>query len=237
MVAGASGGIGEAVARRLAERGLRVICAGRNLSRLETLAGELGGTALALQLDVTNKESVESLQERLPDSWRAIDILVANAGHDIGGRRRFDEGSVEDWAAIIDTNVTGMIRVCHAVIPGMLARGRGHVVTLGSIAGLKVYRDGSIYNASKFAVRAFSEALRADYAETDIRITEILPGMVRTNFAATRHSGDEAKAEAFYDSFPHCMEPDDIARAILFALEQPTSVTIAQMVILPTREA
>ncbi len=130
-----------------------------------------------------------------------------------------------------------MIRVCHAVVPGMLERGRGHVVTLGSVAGLRVYAGGSIYNASKFAVRAFTDALRVDYKDSDLRITEILPGLVRTEFAARRFRGDTAKGTAYYDSFPEAMEPEDIARASLYALEQPARVTVAQMVVVPTHEA
>ena len=134
-------------------------------------ARSLGAGAYALELDITDPASAAGLIERLPEDLRAIDILVACAGHDIGGRQRFDLGRVEDWAGIVETNVTGVIRVCHAVVPGMLARGRGHVVTLGSTAGLKIYPGGTIYNAAKFAVRAFTEALRADYRDTDLRIT------------------------------------------------------------------
>ena len=138
--------------------------------------------------------------------------------------------------SIIDANVTGMIRVTHAVVPGMLARGHGHIVNLGSVAGLQVYRDGSIYHASKFAVHALSEGLRKDYADTDLRVTEILPGLTRTGFAAARFHGDQAKGTAYYDQFPAAIEPVDIARTILFALDQPPQVTIAQLVVMPTRQ-
>jgi NADP-dependent 3-hydroxy acid dehydrogenase YdfG len=236
LVTGASAGIGAATARALAARGLRVICASRNKARLDALVAELGADAHAIELDVTEPASTESLIERLPEALRAIDILVANAGHDLGGRRRLDEGSVSDWASIIETNVIGMIRTCHAVIPGMLVRGRGHVVTLGSTAGLKAYPGGTIYNASKFAVRGFTAALRLDYGDSDLRVTEILPGLTRTEFAASRHRGDSTKGTAYYDGFPEILEPDDIARAIVYALEQPARVTIAQMVVIPTHE-
>ncbi len=236
LVTGASAGIGAATARALAARGARVICASRNQARLDGLVAELGAGAQAIELDVADPVSSESLIERLPESLRAIDILVANAGHDPGGRRRFDEGAVADWASIIETNVTGMIRTCYAVLPGMLARGRGHLVTLGSIAGLSTYKGGSIYNASKFAVHGLTEALRKDYGSSNLRVTEILPGLTRTEFAASRHRGDSAKGTAFYDSFPETLEPDDIARAIVYALEQPARVTIAQMVVFPTHE-
>jgi NADP-dependent 3-hydroxy acid dehydrogenase YdfG len=236
LVTGASAGLGAATARALALRGVQVVCASRNKARLDDLVAELGAGAHAIELDVADPASIESLIERLPEGLRAIDILVANAGHDTGGRRRFDEGAVDDWASIIDTNVTGMIRTCHAVVPGMVARGRGHVVTLGSIAGLGTYKGGTIYNASKFAVHGFSEALRKDYGDSDLRVTEILPGLTRTEFAASRHRGDSTKGTAFYDSFAEVLEPDDIARAIIYALEQPARVTIAQMVVTPTHE-
>ena len=234
LVTGASAGIGAATARALAARGARVVCASRNKARLDELVAELGAGAHAIELDVADPASTESLIARLPKGLRAIDILVANAGHDTGGRRRLDEGAVADWASIIETNVTGMIRTCHAVVPGMLARGRGHVVTLGSIAGLGTYKGGTIYNASKFAVHGFTEALRKDYGDSALRVTEILPGLTRTEFAATRHHGDSTKGTAFYDSFAETLDPDDIARAIVYALEQPPRVTIAQMVVLPT---
>jgi len=236
LVTGASAGIGAATARALVTRGVRVVCASRNQARLDQLVVELGAGAHAIELDVANPASIESLMERLHEALRAIDILVANAGHDLGGRRRFDEGAIADWASIIETNVTGMIRTCHAVIPGMVARGRGHVVTLGSTAGLSSYKGGTIYNASKFAVHGFTEALRKDYWDSDLRVTEILPGLTRTEFAASRHRGDATKGTAYYDSFAEILEPDDIARAIVYALDQPARVTIAQMVVVPSHE-
>jgi 3-hydroxy acid dehydrogenase / malonic semialdehyde reductase len=236
LVTGAGSGIGAAVAGQLAARGVRVICAGRRLERLDALVERLGAGACALQLDVTDPRSTATLLERLPPELRAIDILVNNAGHDVGGRRRFDLGDVEEWASIIETNVTGMVRVTHAVAPGMVARGRGHIVNLGSVAGLRVYRSGSLYNASKFAVRAFTEGLRMDYADTDIRVTEILPGLTRTGFAAARFHGDRHRGEDYYARFPGTIAAADVARAVMFALEQPASVTIAQLVVVPTRE-
>ncbi len=236
LVTGASAGIGAATAEALAARGVRVICAARNLDRLKKLAAGLEG-AHALALDVNDAESCRSLQARLPEELREIDILVANAGHDVGGRKRFDQGDVEDWARTVETNVTGVIRCCHAVIPGMLARNRGHVVTLGSIAGLRVYTHGSIYSATKFAIHAFTEGLRDDYAGTDLRVTEILPGMTRTEFAARRFDGDKERGRAFYETFPATLDAADIANAIVYVLGQPPQVTVAQMVVVPTREA
>lgn len=233
LVTGASDGIGRAVAEALLDRGLKVICAARRRARLESLYAGRDG-ALVLPLDVTDAPAVGGLPDTLPAAYRAIDVLVANAGSDVGGRRRFDSGDMADWAATVETNVTGLMRVCHAVIPGMLARGRGHVVTLGSIAGLRPVPGIAVYSATKFAVRAFTEALRQEYETDPIRITEILPGLVRTGFAQARFHGDAAQAAAFYDSFPAALEAEDIAAAVLYALAQPPRVNVAQIVVTPT---
>jgi len=233
LVTGAGSGIGEASARRLAETGLEVICAGRRLERVETVAASIGGHAL--ELDVVDPESVETIEERVPAGLRAIDVLINSAGHDIGGRRRFDAGSADQWAKIIETNVTGLIRVTRRVIPGMLARDRGHVVNIGSIAGLVAYKTGTIYAASKHAVHGFSESLRQDFAGTGVRVSEILPGMVRTEFALNRWK-DERTAAAFYDDFGTCLEPDDIARAVVYCLRQPPHVVISQIVVMPNQD-
>jgi len=235
LVTGASGGIGESVACMLVDNGYRVICASRRGDTLASLARRLGDGACALELDVTDGASVESLSSRLPQDWRDIDILVNNAGHDQGGRRRFDEGDADQWASIIETNVIGLMRVTHAVLPGMIARDHGHIVNLGSIAGLSPYATGSVYSGSKHAVHGFSESLRLDYAGTGIRVTEILPGLVRTDFALNRWR-DQARAESFYDDFGECLVPDDIARTVLFAIQQPANVVISQLVVVPSAQ-
>ena len=234
LVTGAGTGIGEASAARLAEAGLAVICAGRRLERVEAVAAAIGGHALAL--DVVDPVSVESIEERLPPALREIDVLVNNAGHDVGGRRRFDAGTADQWANIIETNVTGLIRVTRQVIPGMLARDRGHVLNIGSIAGLVPYATGTVYAASKHAVHGFSESLRQDFAGTGVRVSEILPGMVRTKFALNRWN-DERTADAFYDDYGTCLEPDDIARAAVYCLRQPPHVVISQLVVMPNQGA
>ena len=230
LVTGAGSGIGEATARRLAEAGLRVVCAGRRIERVEPVAAAIGGHAL--ELDVVDPKSVESIEERLPAGIREIDVLINSAGHDIGGRRRFDAGSADQWAKIIETNVTGLVRITRQVIPGMLARDRGHIVNIGSIAGLVAYKTGSIYAASKHAVHGLSESLRLDFAGTGVRVSEILPGMVRTEFALNRWK-DERTAAAFYDDYGICLDPDDIARAVLYCLQQPPHVVISQLVVMP----
>jgi NADP-dependent 3-hydroxy acid dehydrogenase YdfG len=175
---------------------------------------------------------VSKLPQALPGEFRDVAMLVNNAGHDVGGRRLFEEGSAEQWCDIIETNVQGTIRLTHALIDGMLARGSGHIVNMGSIAGLKPYASGTAYVSSKFAVHGFSETLRLDYAGRGIRVTEIMPGLVRSGFAEQR-LGDEREAKAFYDSFEQCLQPQDIAQTVLYALQQPKHVEIAQLVVLP----
>ena len=236
LVTGASAGFGVAIAEALVAKGCRVICAARRGDRLERLAERLGPDCHPFALDVTDAEATANLCERLPGALRNIDILVNNAGHDVGGRKRFDLGDAEDWARIIETNVTGMIRVSRAVIPGMVARGRGHVVNLGSISGLAAYPQGSVYTTSKFAVHGLTKSLRMDYAGTGIRITEILPGTARTEFAETRLHGDAAKADAFYADLGTVLTAGDVARCVVFALEQPAHVVVAELVVVPTSQ-
>lgn len=234
IVTGASSGIGSAVAAALAQRGWRVACAARRLDKLSELARAIGSAAFAVELDVSDAESVASLPQRLPEQWRTVDLLVNNAGHDVGGRRRFDRGSIDDWAATMQTNAIGMMRVTHALLPGMVERGRGHVINIGSIAALEVHPGGAAYTASKFAVNGFSQALRADFKGKGVRVTQVIPGLVKTEFAQTRWAGDAAKAEQFYSSFPVVLDPADVARAVLYAAEQPPQVTVAELVIIPS---
>ncbi len=234
LVTGASSGIGQAVAEDLIEAGLRVICLGRSQEQLGKLFGMRDDSALPLALDVTDADFAERLESALPKGWREIDILIASAGSDVGGRRRFNEGVIEDWAQTIDTNVTGLMRVCHALLPAMLERGRGHVVTLGSVAGLYTYSGSAAYAPSKHAVHAFTDSLRKDFPDAPVRITEIMPGLVRTGFAAARHKGDTAKAEAWYDDSPGYLSAQDVSASVMFALSQPDNVNIAQILVMPT---
>ncbi len=232
LVTGASGGIGEAICRSLVAKGHRVVASARSLDKLENLAVELGDALHPLALDVTDANAVADLPAALPRGFDKIDILVNNAGHDTGGRRRFDEGSAQQWCDIVETNVQGMIRVTHALIDGMLERKHGHIINLGSIAGLKPYATGTAYVTSKYAVHGFSDTLRLDYAGKGIRVTEIMPGPVRSGFAAQR-LGDSEQAQKFYDSFDACMQPEDVAETVAFAIAQPRHVEVAQLVLLP----
>lgn len=232
LVTGASSGIGEAICKLLVSEQYRVIGAARNINRLQALAEQLGDLFHALELDVTDAESVENIAKQLPTEWAGIDVLVNNAGHDIGGRRSFETGTADKWCDIIETNVQGMIRVTHELVKDMLARGRGHIVNMGSIAGLKPYATGSAYVTSKYAVHGLSETLRLDYAGKGIRVTEIMPGLVKTGFAEQR-LGDADRAAEFYEGSEQCLRPEDIAETVLFALQQPKHVEVAQLVVLP----
>jgi len=232
LVTGASGGIGAAICRKLIAGDYRVVAVARNREKLDELGAELGDLLHTVALDVTDRDAVGRLVEELPQEFKEIDILVNNAGHDTGGRNRFDRGSAEQWCDIIETNVQGLIRVTRILVDGMLQRGRGHIVNLGSIAGLKPYATGSAYVASKFAVHGLSETLRLDYAGKGIRVTEIMPGLVRSGFAEQR-LGDADDARVFYDSFAACLQADDVAETVCFALAQPPHVEIAQLVVLP----
>ena len=232
LITGASSGIGEAICRLLISHRYRVIGAARTETKLQTLGEELGSLFCPLVLDVCDATSVSELRNRLPENFRSIDVLINNAGHDIGGRRSFEQGSAQQWSDIVETNVQGLMRVTHAVIDGMLERGHGHVINLGSIAGLKPFATMAPYVTSKYAVHGFSECLRLDYAGKGIRISEIMPGLVRTDFARQR-LGDALKAEEFYDSYEQTLRPGDVAQTVLFTLEQPRHVEISQLVVLP----
>jgi 3-hydroxy acid dehydrogenase/malonic semialdehyde reductase len=232
LITGAGTGIGRATTLALARAGCRVVACGRRAGPLEDLARAAEGAAvLAHILDVTDKAAVDALPDRLPEGWRDIGILVNNAGHEVGGRRRFDEGTADEWESIVETNVLGLMRVSRALVPAMVAQGYGHVVNIGSVSGLRPNATRTAYAASKHAVHGFSESLRMDFAGSGVRVTEIMPGIVRTEFAETRW-GDADKAREFYGGFDDSMEPDDIAAAILYALTQPARVDVAQIVLM-----
>ena len=234
FVTGASSGIGRAIATALVREGCRVVLAGRNQEALWSLASSLGEEAHPLVLDVTIGLSVDKIPDCLPEKFRDIGILVNSAGHDVGGRTRFEQGPVDDWTNVIETNVNGLIRVTRAVAPGMVARGAGDIVNIGSISALRIVPDMAAYSASKAAVHAFSDVLRADFADTPIRVTEILPGLTRTEIVLKRVRDDKTRAEEYFKSFKMALEPEDVAAAVLFALRQPAHAMIAQLVILPT---
>lgn len=234
LVTGASSGIGERLAEALVGRGCRVIGAARRRDRLEALSHRLGDAFYPLQLDITDADATASLPELAPPGWPGIDILVNNAGHDTGGRERFDHCDTEDLVRIVETNVIGLIRVSKAIVPGMLARGGGDIVNVGSTSGHFALAHDAAYVAAKFALNGLSRGLRADYEGQGIRIIEVSPGAARTGFAQARYHGDGDKALAFYERFPAVLEAEDVVRAIVFALEQPTHVTIGELLMFPS---
>ena len=232
LVTGASSGIGEAICRLLCAEGCRVIGTSRDAGRLQPLVDELGEKFLPLTLDVDDAGAVASLPDQLPPAFAEVDVLVDNAGHDTGGRQAFEDSDAAQMCGVIETNVSGVIRMTHALIGGMLARGGGHVLNIGSTAGLRPFATMSAYVASKYAVHGFSESLRLEYAGRGIRVSEILPGLVRTGFAE-RRLGDAREAADFYDSHAVSLQPKDIAETVLFALRQPKHVEVAQLLVVP----
>jgi NADP-dependent 3-hydroxy acid dehydrogenase YdfG len=197
------------------------------------LAQSLGDKATGWVLDITNGAMVDQLPQCLPEGFRDIDVLVNNAGHDIGGRKRFDVGSSDDWADIIQTNLIGLMRVTRSVLPGMVTRNRGDIVNMGSISALRMVPDMAPYSASKAGVHMLSDIIRGELAQTPIRVTEILPGLTRTGIVRTRYRGDVAQEKAYFDQFEMALDPKDVARTVIFALSQPPEVQIAQIVVLP----
>jgi 3-hydroxy acid dehydrogenase / malonic semialdehyde reductase len=233
LVTGASGGMGTAICRALIADGRRVILADREAGPVQALAAELGSSAHAVVLDITDAGAVEGLPASVPQGFGHIEVLINNAGHDIGGRTRFDVGAMEDWAGIIETNLVGTLRVTRAILPDMVARNRGDIVMMSSINALRIIPDMAAYSTSKSAIHAFTETLRAELAETGIRVTEINPGLTKTGIIRRRYRGDTVKEKAYFDQFKLALEPEDIARAVMFALSQPEHVQVAQMVVLP----
>lgn len=233
LVTGAASGIGKAIALALVERGARVTFADINGEAARELAGALGSRAFPLELDVTDHPAVDRLLEKIPSDFRPIDILINNAGHDIGGRTHFARGPADDWTNILDVNLTGMVRVTRAVVPEMIERNSGDIVNMSSISALRLVPETAAYTTSKAGVRAFSDGLRADLAETAIRVTEVLPGLTRTNIILKRHRGDRNLEKAYFDQARIALDPEDVARSVLFALEQPGHMQIAQIFILP----
>ena len=233
FVTGASSGIGAACARAFAAQGAKVLMAARRLDRVQALAAELqqehGVAAHAFQLDVRNQPAVEKAMTDLPPEWEAIEVLVNNAGLS-RGLDKLHEGNLQDWEEMIDTNVKGLLYVSRTVIPGMVKRGVGHIINLGSIAGVEAYPSGNVYCATKAAVRLISQGLRMDLLGTPLRVTNIAPGMVESEFSVVRFHGDQARADKTYEGLTP-LTPDDIADAIVYAATRPPHVNIIEMLI------
>ncbi len=233
LITGAAGGMGTAIAKALLAENFRVVLVDRDGSRLAALQEELGDGATALSLDITDAPAVARLPDAIPAAFRPIDALINNAGHDIGGRKRFDVGSADDWADIVETNLIGLMRVTRAILPEMVARNEGDIVNMSSINALRIVPDMAPYSASKAGVHMLTETIRGELAETGIRVIEINPGLTRTGIILTRYRGDRAMEKAYYDQFKMALDPADVARTVVFALAQPRHVQVAQIVVLP----
>ncbi len=237
FITGASAGIGLATARAFAAHGARLLLAARRHDRLEAERATLTGAAdvHTLQLDVTDHAAVERAIGALPDEWKSIDILVNNAGLSRGLDKVY-EGKRQDWEEMIDTNVKGLLYVTRAVVPGMVARGNGHIVNLGSTAGRMTYPNGAVYCATKAAERSITEGLREDLLGTPLRVTTIDPGMVESEFSEVRFRGDKERAAKVYENITP-LRPEDIADAILYAVTRPAHVNISEVLLTPLGQA
>lgn len=239
FVTGATSGIGRSCAIRFAEAGYDLIIAGRRIDRLESFGSELksdfGGKVLILNLDVRNFQEVESKVSALEDRWKAIDVLVNNAGL-ARGLTKIHEGWLEDWNEMIDTNIKGLLYVSRCVIPMMVKRRDGHVINIGSIAGHEVYPSGNVYCGTKHAVDAITKGMRMDLNGTGVRVTSIDPGLVETEFSIVRFRGDGDRANAVYKGY-RPLSPDDVADAVMYAASRSKDVVVAQMVLLPSAQA
>lgn len=233
FITGATSGIGEATARLLAKNGFDLIITGRRKDRLDNLKNELSAHAkvITLSFDVRDKEAMHSSIQTLPSAWRAIDVLINNAGN-AHGLEPIQTGKIEDWDAMIDINVKGLLYVSHEVLPFMIERQQGHVINIGSIAGKEVYPNGNVYCASKFAVDALTRGMRMDLNAHSIKVTSINPGMVETEFSLVRFKGDEAKASQVYKGIVP-LKGEDIADIILYTLNAPLHVVLADITVLP----
>ena len=236
LITGASSGIGAATARAFAAEGARLLLCARRLDRLTAMEPELmslgAAEVLSEELDVTRRESVERVLGEtgsLEDNWRSVDVLVNNAGLSRGLGKLYEDDP-QNWEEMLDTNVKGLLYVTREIVPGMVARGRGHVVSLGSTAGHQTYAGGSVYCATKAAERVISEGLKLDLMGTPVRVTTIDPGMVVTEFSSVRFRGDEEKAAKVYQNITP-LEPEDVADAILWAVSRPARVNIHSMLL------
>jgi serine 3-dehydrogenase len=241
LVTGASSGIGRACARVLAGQGARVIATARRLDRVEALCAELEAetpseACRARALDVRDRSAIAAMLNELNDSgWGEIDILVNNAGL-AAGLEKVQEGDFDNWDRMLDTNVKGLMNVTRLVVPGMVERGYGHIVNLGSIAGRETYISGNVYCASKAAVRAFNKALRLDLLGTGIRVTTLDPGLVKTEFSLVRFDGNESMAEAPYKGMTP-LSAEDVADALLWAVTRPAHVNVEEILLMPSDQA
>lgn len=235
LITGATSGIGWATAQTFAKAGARLILCGRRTEKLEALAKDVVTNTQLLAFDVRDKVAVFEAMESLPPDWKKIDVLINNAGN-AHGLDPVQTASIEDWEAMIDGNVKGLMYVTKAVLPQMIAAKKGQIINLGSIAGKEVYPNGSVYCSSKAAVDFFTRGLRIDLNPLGIRVGAIHPGLVETEFSEVRFKGDQDRAKKVYEGI-EALTAEEVADAIRYMAEVPEKVTIADLVILPTRQA
>ncbi len=238
LITGATSGIGEACARKFAQGGYDVIITGRNEARLESLKQELeaeGTRVLTLVFDVRDTAAARNAVESIPDDWRPIDVLVNNAGLALGMDKEY-EGDPEEWAVMIDTNIKGLLTMTRLIVPDMVKRNDGHVINIGSVAGDAAYAGGNVYCATKAAVKAITDGLRIDVAESAVRVTNVKPGLVETNFSVVRFRGDRQRADNVYKGVKP-LTGDDIADVCFYAASAPKHVQIAEVLVLATHQA
>jgi len=239
LITGATSGIGRSCAFIFAKNNHNLIITGRRKDRLDEISKELtskyGINVLPLSFDIRDNEAVKEAIQSLPLEWRNINILINNAGLAVG-LNTIQDGDIDDWERMIDTNVKGLLYMSRAVLPLLVNQNGGHVINIGSIAGKEVYPNGNVYCATKHAVDALSKAMRIDLVKHNIKVTQIAPGAIETEFSFVRFKGDEAKADSIYDGYQPLL-PDDVANVIYFATTLPSHVNINDLVLMPTAQA
>ena len=238
LITGATSGIGEACARKFAQGGYDLIVTGRNQPKLDALKASLsewGVDVLPLVFDVRDRQAAIEAVDALPDRWRDVDVLINNAGLALGLEKEY-EGRFDDWETMIDTNIKGLLTMTRLIVPHMVERNRGHIINIGSVAGDAAYAGGNVYCATKAAVKAITDGLRIDLVDTRIRVTNLKPGLVETNFSVTRFHGNKAQADNVYRGI-HPLTGADIADTAFFAASAPEHVQIAEVLILATHQA
>ena len=238
FITGATSGIGAGCARRFAHGGYDLILTGRNEERLQSIKAECedaGAEVLALLYDVRDRQACRNAVESLEGKWATIDVLVNNAGLALGLEREY-EGDMEDWETMIDTNIKGLLWMTRLLVPAMVERNSGHIINIGSVAGDAAYAGGNVYCATKSAVKAITDGLRIDLAQTAVRVTNIKPGLVETNFSVIRFHGDKSRATPVYEGIKP-LTGDDIADVVFYAASAPAHVQIAEVLVLATHQA
>lgn len=238
LVTGATSGIGEACARKFAEGGYDLIITGRNVDKLKAVELQvrgLGADVLPLVFDVRDRNAAISAVKSLTGKWAVVDVLINNAGLALGLDKEY-EGDMDDWEAMIDTNIKGVLTMTRLIVPGMVARNRGHVINIGSVAGDAAYAGGNVYCATKAAVKAITDGLRIDVAHTAVRVTNVKPGLVETNFSVVRFHGDNERADSVYRGI-RPLTGHDIADVALYAANAPEHVQVAEVLVLATHQA